>query len=376
VATATPAFPKASRRDEERLHALDAVRGVAALLVVIAHCHSALPELLQQELGLREGWARLLVLGRPAVILFFVLSGLVLSLSMAGNPRRSYRHFVIQRIFRIYVPFAVSILMAAAAYQLIQPAPVPALSTWFNTFVWSQPPTPALVLGHLAMTGHPAEVSLNNAMWSLVVEMRLSLVFPILFALLWTRRGLAGPIAVALTLLGIMIPRITGLEVEPYFNTTDWEAVLLSVYFLPFFLIGMVIAQRRAQVIGLLRQIGTGGRAAAWLLALMLMSLEQDALNGAGAALVLLLALASPGMARLLSQPAPQWLGRISYSLYLSHLLVLGALLHLFHGVVPLPWLLAAVVPVSLLVAHLGHAWVEVPSLAAGRWLTRPRLPA
>ena len=76
-----------------------------------------------------------------------------------------------------------------------------------------------------------------------------------------------------------------------------------------------------------------------------------------------------PSLALLESRPV-QWLGRISYSLYLSHELVFGVLK--FHAPGLFPYL---AVPAALVVAHGLWFAVERPSILlsrlAGRWVER-----
>jgi peptidoglycan/LPS O-acetylase OafA/YrhL len=62
-----------------------------------------------------------------------------------------------------------------------------------------------------------------------------------------------------------------------------------------------------------------------------------------------------------LSTRAPQWLGKVSFSLYLTHLPILVALVYLFGDQ---NWgLVAAVgIPVSVAVAWLFNRFVEAPS--------------
>src|SRR5581483_3386996 len=81
-----------------------------------------------------------------------------------------------------------------------------------------------------------------------------------------------------------------------------------------------------------------------------------------GAGFVLLLAIASPGVATILTRRPLLWLGKISYSLYLTHILVLLTVLHLAAGVVPLPVALISVPLLSLAVATLVNRWLEIPS--------------
>jgi peptidoglycan/LPS O-acetylase OafA/YrhL len=354
-----------------RMMSLDAVRGVAALLVVFSHCYSTLPDTLQQRLDWDHTPARILVLGRPTVILFFVLSGFVLSLSLEANSVGAYRTFIVRRFFRIYIPFTISIIMAAVLYRIIAPKPIPSLSEWFNRDVWSSGLTPSLVVSHLAMVGRPQDVTLNGPMWSLIIEMRHSLLFPFLFALLWTRRAVMIATAIAATVVTEIIARKTSLGTEPYFNKTITEALLLTLYFLPFFVLGLLLAQWRDQLCRRAASISPLRQGALWVAAVALLSLRRDLVNGVGAALVVILSISSPVVIKILATPLLQWIGRLSYSLYLMHVIILGALVHMFYDTVPLGWLLLAVVIVSLLVAQVSYSLVERPSIALGKRFTK-----
>ena len=53
--------------------------------------------------------------GAEAVILFFVLSGFVLSLPAVDGRPQSYFTFVTRRIFRIYVPYLAALAVSVAA---------------------------------------------------------------------------------------------------------------------------------------------------------------------------------------------------------------------------------------------------------------------
>jgi peptidoglycan/LPS O-acetylase OafA/YrhL len=58
----------------------------------------------------------------------------------------------------------------------------------------------------------------------------------------------------------------------------------------------------------------------------------------------------------------------VSYSLYLTHNIVLLAIVHWFHAMASTPVLLLGVVGASLLVAAVSHRVLEAPAMRFGRW--------
>src|SRR5947209_3137330 len=97
-----------------RLKELDSVRGLAAATVVLSHTTIVLPIIAKPTFGRPGGeWVNALkyspvhvfFAGYEAVIMFFILSGFVLSLPFHHGAGPSYREFLIKRIHRIYVPY-------------------------------------------------------------------------------------------------------------------------------------------------------------------------------------------------------------------------------------------------------------------------------
>ena len=162
----------------KRVESLDGLRGLAALIVIFHHCVMTLA-------GGRE-WVDATILLRPiiagpsAVLVFFVLSGFVLYLMVErGDPFR-YAPYLIKRMMRIYPPLLAAVICSALLYTALRPSPLPALSDWFNAASWQNPPTPQILAGHVLLFDGMAYHSLDNVIWSLVHELRLSLVFPLL----------------------------------------------------------------------------------------------------------------------------------------------------------------------------------------------------
>src|ERR1700752_5319544 len=90
----------ASSRYEE----MDSLRGAAAMMVVLNHFFLA-----SYPTGRSEDLVRFLAdplqNGPAAVILFFLLSGFVLSIPVWREKSQSYRVFLTRRVCRIYIPY-------------------------------------------------------------------------------------------------------------------------------------------------------------------------------------------------------------------------------------------------------------------------------
>src|ERR1700704_3301212 len=96
--------------DPRRFYELDSLRGVAALTVVFHHfSRICSPRVIY---FLDRTPFRLLVAGHQAVILFFLLSGFVLTLPYKKNDRLNYGPFLVKRVCRIYLPYLGALALA------------------------------------------------------------------------------------------------------------------------------------------------------------------------------------------------------------------------------------------------------------------------
>ena len=387
--TGPDAFPAVSSGG--RFAALDSLRGVAALMVLAFHCW---------KIGLFEqpaGWVlhlwywtplNWLITGRPWVILFFVLSGFVLSIALErAGASQGYAGFVLRRMCRIYLPFSASILFSALAWALVHPAPIGGLSSWFNDLAWTEPPTARLIALHLLMTGVKGHDSLNPVMWSLVYELRISIIFPFLWILVrrWPRLSLLAAV-VAHVGASLVVGCGGNPQCAPFRGDDLAESFALTGYFAVFFVVGMFVAHHREVIIGTLRRIPGWWRAVLSLGAIYSVILPHapyfsvllpaDITFGLGSALMIALALGSPAWSRTLQSRPLLWLGRVSYSLYLTHNVVLLAVVHLLYPLLDGAALVAAVVLASLIVAEASYRLVEAPSIRLGRYLSRARASA
>lgn len=354
--------------------ALDSLRGLAALTVVFHHNLLAMP--VAASAAIRSYLATspfsVVVEGRPAVLLFFMLSGFVLTLSMAGPALpvtpATYPRYVVKRLCRIYIPFAIlGILFAALLYLALSPLPpMPDMGGWFHAS-WTTL-TPATYLGHLLMLGREQDGTLNNVVWSLWYELRISLIFPFLLLAMRRLHLLASLAAmVLLTLAADYLLADSGLPSFYYDGHTILQSFGITLHFIPFFMAGILLALHHQAIGAWFKRRNRWEVGFLWLITLLNLSQISDSRLAPAIALLLALSLHTPSVNGFLSLRPLQWLGRVSYSLYLVHLPVILAGYYLLYGLVPLPLLVALTFPVSFLLAHLGHSLIERPAIALGK---------
>jgi len=250
------------------------------------------------------------------------------------------------------------------------------LSAWFN-HIWTKGPTLSDALTNWSLIGYFDRWSFDPPVWSLVHEMRISLIFPLL-ALVCFRFGWRSTLAVPPLLLGAWV----GLVLSRWNWVVDLST---TVPYVALFVIGILVASDRERVVRFtarLHPIVVGFTA---LVALLLYTYPFWFQTGSsllhlwvidttfitlGATYFIVLALSIPRLAGWLTAAPLRWLGRISYSLYLTHVLVLLGIVHALSGVLALPVLLLIGVIGSLVAADLFYRAVERPSLLLGRRLS------
>ncbi|GAA2452348.1 acyltransferase [Actinomadura vinacea] len=178
----------------ERLGWLDALRGIAAIVVALHHgCYNYLPQFRHEILQWLDP-------GSVGVLLFFLVSGYIIPASLERTG--SLRRFWISRLFRIY-PLLIAVLTATLLLG------VTGLSPLRQGLGESSEPLGA-VLAHLTMMQDLLAVpSALNVLWTLSYEMVFYLLVVALFALGRLDRhsaGIATALAVAALGLGAVLP--------------------------------------------------------------------------------------------------------------------------------------------------------------------------
>jgi len=347
------------------------LRGIAALLVVFYH--------LQFGATFRFAWETatpFFAKGYLWVDLFFILSGFVIAYSARADEDAPYdwphiRRFWVARFARIY-PLHIACLFALLAIQsgLLLLGRLTGIALG-KPDLWSAGSMLNFIeqLFLLNAWGLTGRVGWNIPSWSISAEMFAYLLFPLLAALLVRggRAATAALLAGALAFYG-WIGLTTG--------NLDIVIGLAILRCIAGFSLGMIIYRNRAWLDGL--PDATLGAAQAIglaiILAVLLLGLN-DVIAIPG--FVLLIASTWPDrgwLARPLAWPTLVWLGEISYSVYLVHVVllpswsaVMGGLLGKL-GVGPVPArtiIMAGGLVMVLAVATFTWRFVELPARKA-----------
>ena len=369
---------EAERERRARNHAVDGLRGIAALSVFVFHAWLYTLPVVSVAGAARSPATDLIRELRLGLVLFFVLSGFLLFRAWAGAAlgRRaapSNATYVVHRVGRIVPAYWLAIVGSIALLYPIAGSPgvrlpPPELLPLF--FVFGQNLSPQTLL------------KLDPPMWTLAVEAAFYVVLPLLGWL--ALRGRATPRAQLLVPLALLVLGVAFNAVLAQAGGADlrWSKSLPAM--LPYFAVGMGAA---VLVVG---RRPTSGQAralvgAAVLLVAVNVALQVSAGHGAqvtgllkvirdlpaAAGFAMLICVAATRPPRVLALRPLAWCGLVSYGLYLWHvpvLLVLRA-----GGLLPLSVAGATIVglPLSLLAGWLSFRFVEVPAIA---WSRRTRL--
>ncbi|WP_176480139.1 acyltransferase [Mesorhizobium sp. WSM3859] len=363
-----------------RIRSLDGLRGLCAIIVMFFHwwllspavwnvvSKGVIPAAGSPLFMISKTPLNVLVAGSSAVFIFFVISGVVLALTFEEVDRHDSVAFIVKRFCRIYLPYAVAILVSLSAMLLVQPAPVPGLSEWFNTYAWSQTITPLRLLNYVLMTNH--DTTLDPVIWSLAHELRISLVFPLIFFFM-ARHGTVALVAlVAFSLAAEIILAIAHVHwvIGEFLNTGKY--LFLFAFGIWLYRRGAAPGHREGRARTLV--LGVSALIAIFLSAridLLAFTPAAFLLSTVGSILVVALALGQNAIANALASNGAVWFGRISYSLYLMHIPVMLFILHQFHARAPAGLLFVTGIAAAIGVAWLMSMTVERFSQRLGRWL-------
>lgn len=365
-----------------QFHYLDGLRGLTALYVVLVHVNRYMGEQLP-VLWLLLG--KTLRYGHFAVAVFIVLSGYVLMLpiarSQSGYLSGSLLDYIKRRARRILPPYYaalfVSLLLALIILKLNQ----------LSLFPWHESPdygefhpifSLSDVFSHLLLIHNLSRQtlgSINSPMWSVATEWQIYFLFPLLLLPIWRRFGLFSVVLTAF-LIGV----------APLYFLHD--SVSGSPWFLGLFALGMAAADlgfsQKTKLIDMRKSLPWDVLAIIFIIIAFITEWKKLGLDvwisesfcGLATACLIIsctkLVIEGKKKPLVLQILESRWaiaLGAFSYSLYLTHGLVVTVvgnfLLNLHMPPIKFAqtfYLIA--VPMSLLIAYLFYLVFERPFMS------------
>jgi peptidoglycan/LPS O-acetylase OafA/YrhL len=345
---------------KDRIQYLDALRGFAALWVVMVH----VANMPQPAFYLPEWFGVYVTNGVMGVELFFVLSAFSLCLSMPGHAKeeRPLLGFALRRFFRIAPLFYLMIVVT----YFFNPA---GFTFNFNTLLAN------VFFIFNFIPGHSYQTSLVIAGWTIGVEMAFYAIFPFVYHRTRDIYKSIFAVAVALTISAIFYSVIHIFVADP--GTYNMYSIF---YRAPIFMFGLVAFY----AVPLLRN-SKNSRGIALILLGSVPVLFFAIVKGQVAFVPayywqgLMFACLVVGMSQI--QPGfivnrcTSWLGKISYSVYLVHGPIVAALFPFyakmrewdFGHIATYVFCLLVTVAIVICVASLTYRLLEKPSNDWGR---------
>lgn len=388
-----------SRRDvpaSRRYRSLDGLRGVSAMAVVIYHLLLVVPVMaaasgsnsaiaLSPEWWLQKTPVRLFFSGHEAVLLFFILSGFVLTLPLRPVLNRvfDWASYYPRRLVRLYLPVWASVIIA-----VVLTIALPSASTSDSSWVSSHTDvTPWRVIRSITLLIGTSTI--NSPLWSLRWEVWFSLLLPFLFVLIRVARmdrwAVGGFVLLALISMGA--------QFRPVIDALPGSFLTAGLFrYLPVFGIGMLIALNLPLLHGLGDRLRASGRSRTiWILVSVAAVLLTTApslipagptafgpldaaaylLSLVGVTLVLFAAVEAKPFEQFLETRPVQWLGSRSFSLYLVHepIVLAAAVVIVPTGFWPWVAVMPLVIAFGLLATEIFFRFVERPSHRLSRAL-------
>jgi peptidoglycan/LPS O-acetylase OafA/YrhL len=340
---------------------IDTLRGLACLLVVYIHSVQWLHSSPFTVSASAKAWTEWTITavdpGKVGVLIFFIISGYVVPFTLLRSHPSPVKNFITNRFFRLYPAYWLSLMLAIIAFfhylgVVNSPSKIAANATMMQSFL-----------------GQP---HVQNIYWTLEVE----LIFYTLCVMLFIVGGMRYVWAPSLLSLGFLIAAL-GVASARHLLGIPLPVGLPLALSLMFF--GFAVRQLSSHGTPFLRRSVYG------LITFYAFALPAVCYIGyAGVPAdygswnaylwsyyIAIAVFCAVVLIWPLSTSASAWIGRISYSVYLFHLICINVIGYYLVELLPpsapgLPVLI--VFPVAtLLVAHVLFVYVEQPSIRLGR---------
>jgi peptidoglycan/LPS O-acetylase OafA/YrhL len=299
----------------KRFHALDSFRGLCALAIVVYHLH-AVGSI--TELGFFTS-------ADLFVEFFFILSGFVITHAYGSKSPLDFKAFVVSRTFRL-APLHIVLLAAFVFFECLK---LLAAQKGFN---FNQEPftglySPSQILPNLllvqAWTPMTENLSFNNPSWSISIEYYTYLIFAAVSLFCFSKRRVVW-FGISLVAAVMLYTRAGGFTALAYKGLACFFAGALAY---SLFEVLRKVIRPSVYVASVFELL---------MLALIVVTLSSDWTDKAVMACtlffltVIIFSFDAGFISGLLRGKAFSFCGRLSYSIYLTHLIIIHVLILVF----------------------------------------------
>jgi peptidoglycan/LPS O-acetylase OafA/YrhL len=398
----------------EKVEYLNGLRGLAALGVVFSHLfgtllpvmvegingpYAAIPHLGNYEALLYWSPLNFLYGGNIAVSIFFVLSGYVLTYRffLNGGDKKHIKASAFRRYPRLMIPVFFSMLLMyfviSLGFGYNNTAAQITGSQWLGSYDTKTANIFMTLFSGLIGVFVANKWYINPPLWTMTTEFFGSFLVFGLCLLLGNRRNRRFLYAIGLLLFfGTFI--LIGDRKYPWVIHAIGVVLSLSKQYVCF-LIGMILAdlynsQGKEKyeiknpisifclfILGLIFASYLDGNNYASFLPRLMGSNTQWFYHTMGAGIILCCLVNSRSLQKFFSSKVPRFLGRISFSMYITHIIIVFSLscwlIVKLYPIVPYPWMVLIVIAISfpliLLVGYIGTIFIDEPGVEFSHWL-------
>lgn len=289
------------KSESKNIESVQFLRGIAAFGVMLSHSSG----LMLPKTNILQPIS---IFGSAGIYVFFIISGFIIPYSMHQNnySPRHFKNLMLRRIVRIEPTYIICIAMIIGLYYF----------TYFfsmHTFAGIVPLDWGNVLGHIgyinAFTHRPW---LSPVFWTLAIEFEYYILIGLVFSLVTSSNKKV--------LLTSNILLLATFYLTPYLNGDSFNIYNAYIfYFISFFLMGIALFLKRVDKI-----------TNAEFIVLIILDSAVCAQNfGFSVLMVCIFSLLSIVFIKRVPSKILLWLGTISYSLYLTHGIVVGRFMDL-----------------------------------------------
>lgn len=351
---------------------LEAIRGVAALVVVVWHvCYGFIPSATGVDAQLAgQSWQGsplfIFMNGPAAVALFFVLSGYVLSRRYLGSGNnRILLKGCVKRWPRLMGPVVLVVLASYVLFKLdlyrFEQAGMKSGSQWLIQFAYAFDNKPPILLWDALRQGafltfFRGDFYYDSALWTMHPEFIGSFIAFGFAPILFEAKKSSSFLTIGLIVVAALLAHYTNAKLLAFPIGVGLAALVPRGAIIPtrFTYPGLLMA---LYLLGF-----SGATTGIYSVFSRYIAAHSNEINVVGAAMLIVVVETCASIRNALSGPASRFLGDLSFPIYLVHVLVicsLGSVIYLWAGAFP-----------AALAAFIMSILVSLPLIAFNNWWT------